>query len=145
MRIRPATDVDAPALAALEAAAAWHPWSAAALRGTLGLATTRAWLTELEGAVVAHLVATVVVDEGEILTVAVHPGHQRHGLGAALVRTALAAWRAEGVVRGFLEVRRDNTPARALYAALGWTESGVRRDYYGLGEDAVAMRWQPTS
>jgi len=39
-----------------------------------------------------------------------------------------------------LEVRRSNAPARALYSSLGFEEAGVRRDYYGRGEDALIMR-----
>ena len=39
-----------------------------------------------------------------------------------------------------LEVRRGNAAARRLYESLGFEEVGVRRNYYGSGEDALIMR-----
>jgi ribosomal-protein-alanine N-acetyltransferase len=38
-----------------------------------------------------------------------------------------------------LEVRRTNRPAMRLYRSLGFTAIGVRRRYYGDGEDAIEM------
>ena len=41
----------------------------------------------------------------------------------------------------YLEVRKSNTPARALYAALGFVECGTRKNYYeSPREDAVLCR-----
>jgi ribosomal-protein-alanine N-acetyltransferase len=81
----------------------------------------------------------VVGDEVHILNLAVHPDARRGGTGRALVQRVLddAAVHRAGSVS--LEVRRDNQPAAALYRSLGFTESGVRRNYYGQGEDAIIM------
>jgi ribosomal protein S18 acetylase RimI-like enzyme len=38
-----------------------------------------------------------------------------------------------------LEVRRENAAAMKLYESLGFTERGVRRNYYGRGQDAIIM------
>lgn len=38
-----------------------------------------------------------------------------------------------------LEVRASNKPAQRLYASLGFERVGVRKRYYGDGEDAVLM------
>jgi len=38
-----------------------------------------------------------------------------------------------------LEVRRENAEAIALYRSFGFTERGVRRNYYGRGQDAIIM------
>jgi [ribosomal protein S18]-alanine N-acetyltransferase len=40
----------------------------------------------------------------------------------------------------FLEVAAANAAARALYAAHGFTEVGLRRRYYGNGDDALMLR-----
>jgi ribosomal-protein-alanine N-acetyltransferase len=44
----------------------------------------------------------------------------------------------------FIEVGASNHAARALYAALGFTEAGLRPGYYrrgqGPAEDAILMR-----
>ena len=40
----------------------------------------------------------------------------------------------------FLEVAVTNHAARALYAAHGFTEAGLRRHYYSDGTDALILR-----
>lgn len=141
MRIRPALSEDAPALAAVEAAAADHPWSEAQVRNTLTSAHGLGWLA-LEGdTVVGHLLGQIVLDEAELLTVAVLPSARRAGVGRALVEHAAQAWRALGATAAFLEVRSDNAGAMALYEGAGWLRCGLRRGYYAKGTvDAVLMR-----
>jgi ribosomal protein S18 acetylase RimI-like enzyme len=39
----------------------------------------------------------------------------------------------------FLEVRAGNLAARRLYRQLGFRDLGVRRGYYGPGQDAIVM------
>jgi ribosomal protein S18 acetylase RimI-like enzyme len=39
----------------------------------------------------------------------------------------------------FLEVRAGNLAARRLYRGLGFRDLGVRRGYYGPGQDAIVM------
>ena len=72
--------------------------------------------------------------EGWIGGMGVTSEHRRHGLGRAMLTSALAAAREAGVERLRLEVLEQNEPARALYAELGfghvrdlevWTLSGL--------------------
>lgn len=130
-------------VARLEREAADHPWSAEAMASTLARPTARAWIARDGPDAVGHLVASVVADVGEVLTVGVIPAARRRGWGAALLAACLDHWREEGVAEGFLEVRAGNTAALALYAREGWRRVGWRRGYYADGEDAVLMRWEP--
>jgi len=70
-----------------------------------------------------------VIDEEELLLFAIDPDHRRKRLGHALLARMLKEARAAGMVRVFLEMRRDN-PADALYAAHGFRPVGLRRGYY---------------
>ena len=71
-------------------------------------------------------------------------GTRREGEG---IGRALLAWceeqaRTGGAERMLLEVREDNTRARALYVAAGYREIGRRRSYYrirGRRIDALVM------
>ncbi len=136
--LRRATLDDTAHITRLEARAAFHPWSEASVHAMLALPTTRAWLFGSDG----YLVATVVSDVGELLTVGVNPEARRQGIGHALMGQLEDCWREEAVNTGFLEVRADNGPARALYARRGWRQTGTRVDYYGPGRDAVQMCWE---
>ncbi|RNF35140.1 GNAT family N-acetyltransferase [Paracoccus methylarcula] len=85
------------------------------------------------------LLGRFVAEEAELLTLAVAPEARRRGHGLALTREFAATARAMGACDLFLEVAADNHPAQALYAALGWRETGRRRGYYAPGLDAVVM------
>lgn len=137
---RLATPADAAVITALEAAGAAHPWSAASVAHALSTATGFGLLTEVDGVAVGHLLASAVGDEGELLTVAVHPDARRGGHGRALVDAALAAWASRGVTTVWLEVRVDNVAALTLYQRTGWEPAGTRRRYYADGTDAAVLR-----
>ncbi|MGD9762955.1 MAG: ribosomal protein S18-alanine N-acetyltransferase [Candidatus Binatia bacterium] len=81
----------------------------------------------------------LVGEEVHILNLAVHPDARRTGTGRALVQRILDDARAHHAVSVSLEVRKDNDPATALYRTMGFAPIGVRRNYYGRGEDAVIM------
>lgn len=93
-----------------------------------------------EALIAGYLCRWLVADEVHILNVAVHPDHRRHGIGLLLMREALREARAHAAEAVTLEVRRTNASARRLYDSLGFEEVGVRRNYYGRGEDALIMR-----
>ncbi len=72
----------------------------------------------------------VIIDEVELLTIAVRPEAQGQGLGRALLLGFEETAYHRGACRGFLDVAEDNISARHLYRSSGWTESGRRRNYY---------------
>ncbi len=71
-----------------------------------------------------------ILDEGEILNLAVKPSLRRHGLGKTLVQALLKAFTQEGAVQVFLEVRESNATAIAFYQRLGFRQIGERSRYY---------------
>jgi len=68
-----------------------------------------------------------------IANVAVHPDFRRRGIARQLVEAALAHVRGRGGGLLVLDVRRENTPAYALYEQLGFT----------LREATAERRWLP--
>lgn len=85
------------------------------------------------------LVAWKVADELHVLHVAVDPAARRRGLGRALVAEALAFAASYGARIALLEVRKSNAAAIALYATMGFRETGLRKSYYSDGTDALEM------
>ncbi|MFH1808255.1 MAG: ribosomal protein S18-alanine N-acetyltransferase [Pseudomonadota bacterium] len=133
------------ALVAVAEASTAHPWSRTQFRDELQREPSR--ITGLlvampDGAeeLAAYLVWWLVLDEVEILDVATHPQHRRQGLARMLVQDVLERACGQGARLAHLEVRASNQAARALYAALGFVESGRRRGYYSAeSEDALLM------
>ena len=72
-----------------------------------------------------------VLDEEELLLIAVSPDARRRGVGAALIEQLFAAALARGTARIFLEMRRGN-PAIHLYRKFGFEPIGERRNYYRM-------------
>ena len=56
-----------------------------------------------------------VIDESELLEIAVEPAMQGKGFGKALLKEAMSLARRNGAARMFLEVRESNARARKMY------------------------------
>jgi ribosomal-protein-alanine N-acetyltransferase len=136
--IRLAAEADLPAIVGIEHAVFSDPWSLEAFRRSLAGIVTVAVSGET---VAGYLVAHHTSDFGEILNVAVHPDHRRHGIGWALVEDVLWRLASDSVGLVFLEVRESNTAAQRLYGRMGFEAVGRRSAYYREPkEDAVVMR-----
>lgn len=140
--IRPA---DIPHLAELETRAFADGWSAAALAPTLDAATAVGRLVEdsQRGEILAYALFQRVLDEAELLRIAVDPRSQNQGVGRRLLSHALGRLADGGVRRCRLEVDTANASAIALYRRLGFVDDGLRRGYYRHGGDARLMRLDP--
>jgi len=78
----------------------------------------------------ALLLGRTVLDEAELLTLAVAPEARRRGLARDLLARFEAEAARRGATRAFLEVAEGNTAAQELYHAAGWRQSGRRRGYF---------------
>jgi [ribosomal protein S18]-alanine N-acetyltransferase len=81
-----------------------------------------------------------VVDELQLLNIAVAISERRRGVGRALMLDLIAYARSHDVGRILLEVRAGNGGAIALYEKLGFTRFNVRERYYADDEDAIEMQ-----
>jgi len=81
-----------------------------------------------------------IIDEVEILNLAVRPEVRRKGIANRLVREFLEQIARHGVRMVHLEVRESNQGAIGLYASNGFRVTGRRRGYYrDPKEDAILM------
>jgi ribosomal-protein-alanine N-acetyltransferase len=77
--------------------------------------------------------------KGHIVSVAVIDASRNAGVGTALITTAMEGMSDYGANEFFLEVRKSNEAALAVYGKLGFTVKRVLRGYYRDGEDAYLM------
>jgi [ribosomal protein S18]-alanine N-acetyltransferase len=90
--------------------------------------------------VAGYLCFWLVADEVQVLNIAVHKAHRRHGIGRALLVHCLDFGSRSKIRKAVLEVRSSNSAAQRLYLSLGFRAVGQRPGYYGgLGEHAVIM------
>jgi ribosomal-protein-alanine N-acetyltransferase len=144
--LRRAEAFDLLALAALEAACFTHPWTPAQVAEEVaqpspgGVLVLEGRAGRSGGAIRAYCAFRVVLDEVQVMNVAVDPGQRRRGLARWLLGFALRQGARAGCRRSLLEVRAGNREALALYASLGFERCGVRRGYYREPvEDAVVL------
>ena len=139
MLVREATAADVDAVEALERACfPEDPWTRAMVAEELTRPGARFLVAEDGGVVVGFALGLVVLDELSVLQVAVSPERRGQGLGRALMKGLHASARWQDVA--WLEVRRSNAPAIALYQGLGYAVVAVRSRYYADGEDAIILR-----
>ena len=137
----PMTEAHVAAVAALEQVCFSDPWSEQSVRSELTNPLSL-WLTALDGDTVAGYVGSqTVLDEADIMNVAVAPEYRRRGIARQLLDRLRDLLAAQGVRSLTLEVRASNEPAIALYEALGYVQVGRRPNYYFKPrEDALILR-----
>ncbi|GHF16230.1 ribosomal-protein-alanine acetyltransferase [Kordiimonas sediminis] len=106
--------------------------------GTIG------WLALQDNDPLGILLVRTVLDEAEILTIGVARSAQKKGVASYLMHEGLKVLRSLGIQQVFLEVRRSNLAAQALYRSIHFEEISTRPNYYqnsdGSSEDALIFR-----
>lgn len=93
-----------------------------------------------EKELVGYVGLMVAADEGSITNIAVCPSHRRRKIADGLLEEAMQTAREKKVSQIFLEVRKSNAPAIALYEKHGFSVVGCRKNYYDEPrEDANIM------
>jgi len=120
-----------------------QPWSRAFFEKELATPFARLVVAVEEAVprpqVIGYTCRWRVTDEVHLLNVAVHPERRGLGHGRALVGAVVAEAEVARTRVVYLEVRAGNVIARRLYRQLGFKDLGVRRGYYGPGQDAIVM------
>ncbi len=127
-------------LAALEQACFSQPWDIKSLRAELTnrLSSYIVALNEQEE-IVGYAGFWHVIDEIQIMRVAVAPAYRQRGIAEKMLRKLEAEWIDYDIGNAFLEVRVSNGAAQKLYRKLGYRSEYIRKKYYSDREDAIVM------
>ena len=94
-----------------------------------------------EDEAVAYGGVIFVLDEGQILNIATHPDHRRHGYGRMIMDSILGLATEKRISFVTLEVRESNSAALGLYNSLGFYEVGRLKGYYDTPkEDGLILK-----
>ena len=121
-----------------------HPWTRGNFSDALD-GDCACMVYASEEVLCGYAVLLPVLDEVQLLDIGIAAQHQRKGLGRQLLNELMAWARSQNIHRMLLEVRPTNVAALALYRSAGFSQIGLRRDYYAAPqgrEDAIVMERQ---
>lgn len=132
---------DVAAVALLETCCFSDPWSERSITAELENPLSLWLVAAQDGEITGYIGSQSVLDEADIMNIAVNPIHRRKGIAKNLLRELTHRLRANGVRAMVLEVRPTNESAIALYTQEGFAEIGRRKKYYvNPIEDALILR-----
>ena len=129
------------AIAQLEKVCFSDPWSVNSIRYELTNPLSYWLVAESDGQVVGYVGSQSVMDEADMMNIAVSPDFRRMGIAREMVSRLINVLSGKQVHSLTLEVRTSNDGAIALYEQMGFELVGVRPNYYhNPKEDAKIMR-----
>ena len=137
--------LDVPVLTSLERTMfPDYPWSQAQFKEEIaGIGSTRQFFLALNDGSIIGYAGIMVVAPGvpaDLLTIAVLPDFRGQGIAQAML-AELEAWaKSKGAPEIILEVDTKNEGAIRLYDFARYEKISTRKNYYGLGIDALIMR-----
>lgn len=84
----------------------------------------------------------LILDEGHITNIAVHPEYRGIGAGNLLLEGLVEICKSESINSLTLEVRKSNIVAQNLYKKYGFVEEGLRKEYYGDNKEDAIIMWK---
>lgn len=138
--IRDMRPEDLEEVAGIEKNSFSDPWSKSSFEDMLSLPAYRALVITENDKVAGYACTLMVLDEGQILNIAIDKSQRRRGLGRMLLKYVLEQGKEQGACFFTLEVRESNKPAIGLYESFGFRETGRRKNYYDSPvETAILM------
>lgn len=139
LSIREVVREDLPALIKIERQVSPFPWSARQFADSI---QSHSGYVLLNGnRIIGYLFFQQILDQAELLNIAVQSSFQGEGLGAYLLKLCVDML-SDSAARLHLEVRASNFSAIGLYLKTGFNQVGQRRAYYRTDcarEDALLM------
>lgn len=138
IRLMQAADVEA--VAKIERSVQSHPWTLKQFEDAV--TAYQSTVIEVQGQVAGFCILQPVLDEANLLLMAIDPAQQGQGLGYQLLEASVTMLK-NNPVQIFLEVRESNLAAIKLYEKSGFHQIDLRKNYYpnanGSREHAIIM------
>ncbi len=138
--LRKMKESDAHAIAQIEKKTFTDAWSEKSILDTFYQNQAFVVVAEAEEKIVGYCIVYFVLDEGEIARIAVAPNVRRQGVGHLILDEVEKICTGKSITKLLLDVRESNRTARAFYSGYGFSEDGIRKDFYeSPKENAVLM------
>ena len=131
---------DVQAVTQIEQQVQTHPWTAQQFLESVE--SYQSTVIEQQNQILGFCILQPVLDEANLLLMAIHPEFQGQGLGYQLLEKSIELLKNHPV-QIFLEVRESNLGAIKLYEKSGFHQIDLRSNYYpkpdGTREHAIIM------
>jgi [ribosomal protein S18]-alanine N-acetyltransferase len=84
----------------------------------------------------------LILDEGHITNVAVHPEYRTQGAGTRLMDALIEICHKRNIISMTLEVRKSNLAALKLYEKYNFVQKGIRKFYYADNKEDAIIMWK---
>ncbi|MDY3829210.1 MAG: ribosomal protein S18-alanine N-acetyltransferase [Clostridium sp.] len=91
--------------------------------------------------VVGFIGLWIVLDEGDITNVAVHPNYRKQKIASLLIEYVINNMKNWNISSLTLEVRKSNIPAQNLYKKFNFNVSGIRKNFYSDNNEDAYIMW----
>jgi len=95
------------------------------------------WVYIMDELVTGYIFGWIIHDEFHLNNIAVHPEYLRRSIGKELILHIISRVISHDIKVILLEVSANNISAQKCYESLGFTQRGIRQDYYSKGDDAI--------
>lgn len=118
------------------------PWSRDSMEKELSNNFARYVVVKKQDLVVGYGGMWLILDEGHITNIAVHPDYRGIGIGNEIVKALIRICIAENINALTLEVRKSNLAAIKLYSKFGFVAEGIRKAYYADNHEDAIIMWK---
>lgn len=131
---------DIEEVAALEAKNFSQPWSAEGIEDYFSSGKALFIVAKTDGKLAGYAAITMVLDEGNIVSIVVDEEYRRCGIATGLLELTEDELVNEGAKTLYLEVRKSNDAAINFYLKEGFAKVGERKNFYERPkEDALIL------
>lgn len=118
------------------------PWSRDSMEKELSNSFARYVVVKKQDLVIGYGGMWLILDEGHITNIAVHPDYRDIGIGSEIVKSLIGICKKEKIISMTLEVRKSNAAALNLYSKFGFVAEGIRKGYYGDNKEDAIIMWK---
>ena len=138
---RPMRSRDIKSIVAIEKQVYNFPWSEGTFKDCQKIGYL-CWVCDRVDQVVGYGIVSIAAGEAHIMNIGVDPSFHRQGIGRGLMDRLMETADENRCHVALLEVRPSNDVAIQMYLNMGFSEIGMRKDYYPGKkgrEDAVVL------
>ncbi|MDO4454029.1 MAG: ribosomal protein S18-alanine N-acetyltransferase [Eubacteriales bacterium] len=142
VQIRKMTAKDLDQVAEIEKETFSMPWSKESLMDFLKREDVVFLTAEENGEILGYCGYLKIMDEADILNVAVKEGHRGKHIGSDMIQKLLEEGNRQGIFRFTLEVRQSNLAAIHIYEKAGFVSAGIRKNFYEKPTENGIIMWK---